>query len=314
VLVQNFRPGVVDRLGIDETAIRAVAPQIVYVSISGFGESGPYAGKPTYDPIVQALSGLTSVQGGSDAARPRLIRTVLPDKLTAVTAAQAISSALVARLKSGKGQHVRLSMLDAVLAFLWASDMSAQTFVGQKVEGRTAASFIDLIYETQDGFMTVAVMTNKEWAALTRALDRPEWLEDDRFSTPARRDQNIDQRLQMTQDVLKSRSTEAWLARLEAEGVPCAPVLTRDQVIGHPQVLASGILMESDHEAVGRIRQTRAAARFSETPTALRFGAPRLGEHNTVILAELGFERRDIEALQSRGIIGAAGSCHTGSG
>ena len=105
------------------------------MSISGFGETGPYAKKPTYDPIIQALSGLTSVQGGSDTARPRLIRTVLPDKLTAVTAAQAITAALVARLKSGMGQHVRLSMLDAVLAFLWASDMSLQTFVGQEVTG-----------------------------------------------------------------------------------------------------------------------------------------------------------------------------------
>ena len=215
---------------------------IVYVSISGFGEKGPYAKKPTYDPIIQALSGLTSVQGGSDTARPRLIRTVLPDKLTAVTAAQAISAALVARFKSGVGQHVRLSMLDAVLAFLWASDMSLQTFVGQEVTGRTAASFIDLIYETSNGFMTVAVMGNKEWTALTRALERPEWLDDARFKTPALRDQNIDDRLQMTQDVLKSRTTEEWLERLEAEGVPCAPVLTRDQVIAHPQVLASNIL------------------------------------------------------------------------
>ena len=138
VFVQNFRPGVVERLGIDEDAIRTVAPNIVYVSISGFGESGPYAKKPTYDPIIQALSGLTSVQGGSDTARPRLIRTVLPDKLTAVTAAQAISAALVARFKSGAGQHVRLSMLDAVLAFLWASDMSLQTFT-RHTHGRLRA-------------------------------------------------------------------------------------------------------------------------------------------------------------------------------
>ena len=150
VLVQNFRPGVVERLGIDEAAIRAVAPGIVYVSINGFGEKGPYAKKPVYDPIVQAFSGLTTVQAGSDEQRPRLIRTVLPDKLTAVTAAQAIAAALVGRLKTGKGQHVRLSMLDAVLAFLWASDMGAQTYVGEKVSQRAAASFIDLIYETQE--------------------------------------------------------------------------------------------------------------------------------------------------------------------
>jgi crotonobetainyl-CoA:carnitine CoA-transferase CaiB-like acyl-CoA transferase len=303
VLVQNFRPGVVERLGIDEPAIRAVAPQIVYVSISGFGENGPYAGKPTYDPIIQALSGLTSVQGGSDAARPRLIRTVLPDKLTAITAAQAITAALLGRSRSGKGQHVRLSMLDAVLAFLWASDMGLQTFIGQKVDGRTAASFIDLIYETQNGFMTVAIMTNKEWAALARALDRPEWLEDERFKTPALRDQNINERLEMTQNVLKLRTSEEWLQRLEAEGVPCAPVLTRDQVIAHPQVLATGILMESEHQAVGRIRQTRAAARFSGTPAGLRFGAPRLGEHNAEILGELGLSREDIDGLRTRGVI-----------
>ena len=304
VFVQNFRPGVVERLGIGEDAIRAVAPNIVYVSISGFGENGPYAKKPTYDPIIQALSGLTSVQGGSDTARPRLVRTVLPDKLTAVTAAQAISAALVARFKSGAGQHVRLSMLDAVLAFLWASDMSLQTFVGQEVTGRTAASFIDLIYETSDGFMTVAVMGNKEWTALTRALERPEWLDDPRFKTPALRDQNIDARLQMTQDVLKSRTTEEWLARLEAEGVPCAPVLTRDQVIRHPQVLASNILMETEHPVVGRLRQTRPAARFAKTPPQYRRGAPLLGEHTGEVLGELGLSRHDIDALHKRGVIG----------
>src|SRR6185295_15977753 len=142
VVVQNFRPGVVERLGIDEAAIRTVAPNIVYVSINGFGEKGPYAHKPVYDPIVQAFSGLTTVQAGADDRRPRLIRTVLPDKLTAVTAAQASAAALVGRLRTGKGQHVRLAMLDAVLAFLWASDMGAQTYVGERVSQRTAASFI----------------------------------------------------------------------------------------------------------------------------------------------------------------------------
>src|SRR5215510_9223344 len=303
VLVQNFRPGVVERLGIDEAAIRKVAPNIVYVSINGFGEKGPYAHKPVYDPIVQAFSGLTTVQTGADDRRPRLIRTVLPDKLTAVTAAQAIAAALVGRLRSGKGQHVRLAMLDAVLAFLWASDMGAQTYVGEQVSQRAAASFIDLIYETADGFMTVAVMTNKEWAALTRALERPQWLEDARFQTPALRDQNIDVRLELTQDVLKTRTTEQWLQRLEAAGVPCAPVLTRQQVIAHPQIAASGILLESDHPTAGRLRQTRTAARF-EAPTRVRRGAPRLGEHNRDILCELGFASAAIDALKQAGVIG----------
>ena len=302
VMVQNFRPGVVERLGIDEDCIRKVAPQIVYVSINGFGENGPYSHKPVYDPIVQAFSGLTTVQAGADDRRPRLIRTVLPDKLTAITAAQAIAAALVGRLRSGKGQHVRLAMLDAVLAFLWASDMGAQTYVGEEVSQRAAASFIDLIYETANGFMTVAVMTNKEWTALTRALERPDWLQDDRFSTPALRDQNIDARLRLTQDVLKTRTTEDWLQRLEAAGVPCAPVLTREQVIKHPQIIASGILLESEHPSAGRLRQTRAAARFA-APTVIRRGAPRLGEHSQEILAELGLAGTAIEALRRERII-----------
>ena len=304
VMVQNFRPGVVERLGIDEAAIRAAAPGIVYVSISGFGEKGPYAHKPVYDPIVQAFSGLTTVQAGADDRRPRLIRTVLPDKLTAVTAAQAIAAALVGKLRTGKGQHVRLSMLDAVLAFLWASDMGAQTYVdGEKVSARRAASFIDLIYETANGFMTAAVMSNKEWVALAKALGHPEWLEDERFKTPELRDLNIDARLQMTQDVLKSRTTEEWLERLEAAGVPCAPVLTRDQVIAHPHVLAGDILLESEHPAAGRLRQTRTAARF-ETPTVIRRGAPRLGEHNGEILGELGLTEAEIGELGRHGAIG----------
>src|SRR3954470_989073 len=187
VFVQNFRPGVADRIGVGEAAIRAVAPNIVYVSISGFGEKGPYAQAPAYDPVIQGFSGLATVQAGSDRERPRLLRTILPDKLTAITASQAITSALLARERTGEGQHVRLSMLEAVVAFLWASDMAGQTFVGGEFPQQEAASFIDLIYETATSHISVAVQTDKEWRALTRALDKAEWLDDPRFKTPALR-------------------------------------------------------------------------------------------------------------------------------
>ena len=305
VLVQNFRPGVVERLGVGEADIRAVAPNIVYVSISGFGEKGPYAAKPTYDPIIQALSGLTTVQGGSDDARPRLVRTVLPDKLTAITAAQAIAAALFARERTGTAQHVRLSMLDSVLSFLWASDMGAQTFVDSPVSNQRAASFIDLIYETKDGHMTVSTMSDKEWAALSRAVERPGLLEDPRFTSPALRDRNINDRLALIQDILLTRTTADWLARLEAENVPCAPALTRSEVVENAQVAASEILLESDHPHAGRLRQTRPAARFEGTPVTIRRGAPRLGEHTNEVLAELlGLSDAEIAALRASGAIG----------
>ncbi len=298
VFIQNFRPGVADRMGLGEDALRAVKPDIVYVSISGFGESGPFAGKPVYDPLVQAMSGLATIQGGSDAERPRLVRTIIPDKMTAITASQAITAALLARERTGQGQHVRLSMLEAVVAFLWASDMGSQTFVGNEFPQQEAASFIDLIYATATDHISVAVQTNKEWTALTRALETPEWLEDPRFLTPALRQANINDRLNMTQDVLMTRPAAEWLARLTEAGVPCAPVLTRSAMIEDPQVRAMGIVVETAHETAGLLRQSRPAARFSETPAEIRFGAPGLGAHTEEVLAEIGYSAAEIGALR----------------
>src|SRR5215470_6882037 len=297
VFVQNFRPGVADRLGVGEEPVRAVAPKIIYVSISGFGEIEPYAEKPAYDPVIQGFSGLATVQAGSDEARPRLLRTILPDKLTAITASQAIAAALLARERTGEGQHVRLSMLEAVLAFLWASDMSNQTFVGDEPERQEPASAFDLIYGTADGYMTVAALTDRQWAGLARVAGRPEWLEDERFKTPALRQQNIDARLELTQQVLMARPSAEWLESLTAAGVPCGPVMTRNQVIRHAQVAALGLVVETEHPRAGRLRQTRAAARFSQTPPEIRRGAPALGEHTREVLAEIGYSAREIAEL-----------------
>jgi crotonobetainyl-CoA:carnitine CoA-transferase CaiB-like acyl-CoA transferase len=300
VFIQNFRPGVIERMGLGEEVVRAVAPNIIYVSISGFGETGPYAQKPVYDPLIQAVSGLASVQAGSDTERPRLVRTILPDKLTGMTAAQAITAALLHKARTGQGQHVRLSMLDTVVAFLWSSDMGSQTFIAENIPQQEAASFIDLIYETATTAITAAVQTNKEWLALTQALGKPEWLEDPRFKTPALRQRHINERLALIQEALLTRSAEEWLERLTREGIPCAPVLTRTQMIHHPQVAANGIVVETTHPEAGALRQARPAARFSKTEAAIRSPGPALGQHTAEILGSLGYSQSDIDAISAR--------------
>ncbi|MEZ5661468.1 MAG: CoA transferase [Burkholderiaceae bacterium] len=301
VFIQNFRPGVAERMGLGEAVLRERRADLIYVSISGFGFDGPYANRPVFDPLIQALSGLTTVQGGSDEGRPRLVRTILPDKLTAIQASQAISAALFARERHGIGQHVRLSMLDTIVAFLWSSDMGGHTFVGDELERETAQSYIDLIYETRDRFVTIAVMQDKHWRSFCEVVGRPELAEDPRFATPAAREINKDERTRLTQELVAERDGAELLAALERADVPCAPVLTRREMITHPQIEANEILLRSEHPRAGQLRQTRAPARFSRTPGGLRRPAPGLGEHTRELLDELGLSPARIESLIAQG-------------
>jgi crotonobetainyl-CoA:carnitine CoA-transferase CaiB-like acyl-CoA transferase len=291
VVVQNFRPGVVDRIGIGEKDLRASKPDLIYVSISGFGESGPYAGKRVYDPVIQALSGLATIQGNRGQGRPKMMRVVIPDKVTAITAAQAITAALLSRERTGQGQHVRLSMLDAMIALAWPEGYAGHTFVGSEADVPRNALAQDLVFETKDGFITAGAVSDSEWHGLTRALNHPEWLDDERFRTAGGRVAYAKERLDQTAEVLKGRTTAEWMESLDAEQVPCAPILPLSEVLRHPQVEAADLLFETDHPVAGRIRQARAAARFDATPTTLDRPAPTHGQHTQEILREIGIDR-----------------------
>jgi crotonobetainyl-CoA:carnitine CoA-transferase CaiB-like acyl-CoA transferase len=306
IFVQNFRPGTADRMGIGESVLRAVAPDLIYVSISGFGEKGPYAQQRVYDPIIQARSGLAFMQRNRETGRPHMVRTAVADKLTGLTAAQAMTAALLARERTGEGQHVRLSMLDAMVSFLWPEGMMQYTFVrdGDELSRQSCKPLTrELIFETSDGFITAGTVSDREWEGFARAAQHLEFADDPRFKTSAARVENWDERLEVMGEVLLTDTTAHWLERLGAEQVPCAPILECHELLTDPQIAANELIEEIDHPQAGRIRHTRPAARFDRTAARIRGFAPTLGQHTDEVLAEIGLQESELAALRATGTI-----------
>ncbi len=302
VFVQNFRPGAAERLGLGATELCALNPRLVYVSISGFGETGPYAQKRVYDPVIQGLSGLTAIQGGS-RGKPAMMRLIVPDKVTALAAAQSITAALLARERTGQGQHVRMAMLDAVVAFMWPEGMAYHTFVGDDVAGVEPPDRRELVFETRDGFIIVGTVAHREWVAFCNAVGRPDLLQDSRFRSAAGLVAHAEARLDLMAGILATRTSAEWLELLDAAEVPCAPVLTRDELPGHPQIVENRLVVESVHPIAGRMREARPPERMERTPSGLRRPAPGLGQHSEELLGEAGYTPAEIAALRRGGVV-----------
>jgi crotonobetainyl-CoA:carnitine CoA-transferase CaiB-like acyl-CoA transferase len=303
VFVQNFRPGAVERLGIAEADLRAVAPDLVYVSISGFGESGPYAGRRVYDPVIQALTGSVAIQVDPESGRPDLVRHVICDKASAYTAAQAITAALFARERGAGGQHVRVAMLDAALAFFWPDGMMAHTLVGDGVRAGHTLYELYRLTPTADGHLVYFAVSDAEFHGLFRALGRPEWAQDSRFRDLGARIQHADLLQRLIRAAFATWPTAEVLARMAEEALPAAPVLSLEQVLDDPQVRHNGVLIEREHPTAGAIRQPRPPARFERTPAEPGRLAPLLGEHTEEILAELGLGPEERSRLRREGVV-----------
>lgn len=294
VLVQNFRPGVIERMGLGEDRVRELKPDIIYLSISGFGKNGPHAHQRVYDPVIQALSGLADVQRDQKTGVPRMVRTIICDKTTALTAAHAITTALFYREKTGEGQTMDLAMLDTMVGFLWPETMGSLSFVGKEQDPAHSQKSPDLVFKTADGYITAGANSDSEWEGMCNALNRPDLICDPRFKTAQARSENIAQRRQIVSDEISSWVSEEILERFDLGGVASAPILTRIDLINNPQIIENNILTIIKDEILGDVRVPRPPVQHSGQPTCVRKLAPFQGADNRALMLELGYKEPEI--------------------
>ncbi len=299
VFVQGFRPGVVERLGLGPDEVLAANPRLVYLSVSGFGPDGPYASEPVYDPVIQGYAGWAGLQ--TDDRGPALIKSVVSDKVTAYTAAQALTAALFERERTGRGRHLTLAMLDANVAFLWPDAMMHCSALADD-----AVHMPNLLagYRTvavADGHVVVVAATDAQAHGLCAAFDRSELAEDERFATMAVRAGHFAAWTDAIGELMAPFGREEVLRRAHAHDVPCAPVLRPDEVADDPQVRHNRTVVELDHPVIGPYLAAAPAVRFGEVDLS---PAPLLGQHTDEVLAELGRTPDEVAALRAAGAVG----------
>ena len=305
VLVQNFRPGVAERLGVAYDDIRSIRPDIVYADLTGFGTSGPYSHRRAYDTVIQAQSGLAASQTGLNDDQPKFLKQLVCDKVTAYTACQAITAALFARSRGAGGQHLELSMLDACIAFLFVDGADHEVILDGDHSGPQSVAANNTPLAFDGGFAAVTVPTDKEFHGLARAMGVDS--SDPGLATVRDRTANREKAMAVHRAVRQNATrltvSEAE-ALLEANQVPFGIVRAVDEIQNDPQVIANGVFSEFDHPAAGRVRHHRPPTRFHGTPTELREpAAPTLGQHSDEILAETGRSDR-IDELRAAGVVG----------
>jgi crotonobetainyl-CoA:carnitine CoA-transferase CaiB-like acyl-CoA transferase len=305
VVIEAYRGGVAERLGLDWPRLSALNPRLVYCSLSAFGPEGPWRDKPGVDMLVQAMGGLMAVMGEPDGP-PVLCGTPVLDTIGALMAGQGVVTALLHRERTGQGQRVDVSLLNGAL-LAHAARLSIFLATGEE-PGRWGSGHPYLVpfqaFEARDGWIYVAVWIDRLWEPFCTAVERPALADDPRFATRADRRQRRAELTTLLAQVFRARTVSNWMARLEAHDVLCAPVNRYADLPEDPRVLATRLIVEQEHPRAGRFRTLDTPIRFERTPGGIRTPAPGLGEHTDAVLGEAGLTTQEIAGLRASGIVG----------
>ena len=303
VVVQNFRPGVMTRIGLDLADLRRLHPKLITTSISGYGLTGPLSHLPVFDPIIQGITGHVAVQVNPEIPFPDLVRNAVVDKATAAYVAQAVTAALFRREKSGEGQHIDISMIDASLNFFWPDGMQPETLLdGDVTPGRTLAETYSLT-ECADGKVIYFAGTFEQGMRLFAALGHPEWCEDERFNSIESLFENLELLGGMIREAFAKLSVNDAVSALNEGDIPCGQITSIADVPKHPQIVATKSIVEFEHPVAGRVRQPVPAARFSSTPSDPSWILPMPGDHTDEILSAAGFDIEEIASFRESGAV-----------
>ncbi len=288
VLVENFRPGTLARFALDFESASSLNPNLIYCSISGFGQTGPLRDKPGYDFMIQAMGGLMSFTGEPDG-EPMKVGVAVADLFAGQNAAIAILAALQARTLTGKGQHLDISLFDLQVGML--ANVASNYLISGKVPKRHGNAHANIVpyqsFQASDEWFILAVGNDRQFEKLCEVIGKPELAQETRFVTNAGRVENRDALISILKPIFKTRSGNDWRSAFELSGIPCGPILTLDKVFAEPQVDARQMLIEMEHPAIGKLPLVGSPLKFGETPVAYRLPPPGLGEHTAQILKEL---------------------------
>lgn len=307
VVVENFRPGVMEALNIGYDRVAAENPGIIYCSISGFGADGPFADRPGLDQIIQGFSGLQSVTG-FEGGEPVRVGIPIADLLTGLFGAYGVLAALQARHATGRGQRVNTSLLESMVGML---GFQATRYLNGGDIPPPAGNHHPInapygVFRTKDGYVTIGATGDKRWPKLCQVIGAPEWLEDERFTTNGGRHANRLELADMISEKLQARTSDEWEKILNENSIPCGPIYRVDQALEHPQVRHRDMVVELEHAAAGAIRLLGLPVKLSETPGDVRLAPPVLGQHTSAILSDIGVGEAEIGSLSERGIIRVA--------